>query len=207
MKKKEAEEREIDHYQLNTKAVDDLVSASSENSPPVSEAELRRYTSGHHLNIPMSAKVVFTKFWFAGAACYFFLWGLGLYIPSELDLVFVTAIAMGFVMDILENNVLRFIEVVQTSNDKWIMVRSRGMKGLFLNVIYSCILMVCVWLTFNGINVAINSISGRTDMVAFGVEPLGFGLVYMGFDMLFLGLRWSMGRILADAKKKVEGEV
>ncbi len=207
MSRKEVEEREIDHYKLNTKAVDDLVSANSENSPPVSEAELRRYTSGHHLNIPMSAKVVFTKFWFAGAVCYFFLWGLGLYIPSELDLVFVTAIAMGFVTDILENNVLRFIEVVQASNERWIMVRSRGMKGLFLNVVYSCILMAFVWLTFNGINVAIGSISNRTDVVAFGVEPLGFGLFYMGFDMLLLGLRGVMGRIVADAKKKVEGEV
>ncbi len=207
MKSREKEEREIDHYQLNTKAVDDLVSANSENSQPVTEAELRKYTSGHHLMIPMSAKVVFTKFWFAGAVCYFFLWGLGLYIPSELDLVFVTAVAMGFVTDILENNVLRFIEVSKASNDRWMMVRSRGMKGLVLNVIYSCIIMMCVWVTFNGINVAINSISKQTDTVPFGVEPVAFGLVYMGFDMLFLGMRWLLERILADAKKKVEGEV
>ncbi|MBR1938533.1 MAG: hypothetical protein IJ836_06230 [Spirochaetales bacterium] len=209
-KKKELrqKEKEIgDHYKLNTKAVDDLISASKGNAEPVTEAELRKYTSGNRFYIPTMSKVIFTKFWFAGACCYFFVWGLGLYIPTVLDLVFITAVAMGFVTDMLTNNVLRYIEVVSTENNKWMMVKSKGMLGLFLNIIYSIVLMACVWLTYNGINTAINSILGQTDQVPLGVEPVFFGLFYMGYDMLFIGLKRVLARILDDAKMKVQGEV
>ncbi|MCR5732328.1 MAG: hypothetical protein K6G51_05270 [Sphaerochaetaceae bacterium] len=206
-KGKEQQEKEVNHYKLNTKAVDDLISASKENAEPVTEAELRKYSSGNRLYIPTISKVIFTKFWFAGACCYFFLWGLGLYIPSVLDLVFITAIAMGFVTDILTNNVLRYIEVVSTANNKWMMVKSKGMLGLFLNVIYSIFLMACVWLTYYGINKAVNGILNQTDQVPLGVEPVMFGVFYMGYDMLFIGLKMLLARILDDAKMKVQGEV
>ena len=51
MRRKEKESNQderrasADYYRLNTKAVDDLVNATPENSPQVSEKELRKYRS------------------------------------------------------------------------------------------------------------------------------------------------------------------
>ena len=61
-------DRQTDYYKLNTKAVDDLVSANEANSPKVSEAELRSYKSGPKLKIADWVKIVFIKAWFAGAS-------------------------------------------------------------------------------------------------------------------------------------------
>ena len=66
-----------DYYKLNVKAVEDLVGANAENSPKVSEAELRKYRSGPKIKLADWVKAVLIKFWFAGAVCFFFLWGLG----------------------------------------------------------------------------------------------------------------------------------
>ena len=41
-----------DYYKLHTDAVRDLISADESNSPPVSEAELRKYRSGSKLPLP-----------------------------------------------------------------------------------------------------------------------------------------------------------
>ena len=40
-----------DYYRLNTKAIDDLVGATPENSPKVSEKELRKYQSGPKIRL------------------------------------------------------------------------------------------------------------------------------------------------------------
>ena len=49
--------------------------------------------------------------------------------------------------------------------------------------------------------------SGNNDRVVFGVEPIFFGIFYMGFELLFLWMKHMAVRIIADAKKKVEGGV
>ena len=72
-------EGQADYYKLKTQAVDDLVNASEDNSPPVPEEELRAYRSGPRMKVADWVKMLFIKFWFAGAVCFFFLWGLGGY--------------------------------------------------------------------------------------------------------------------------------
>ncbi len=189
-----------DFYKLNKEAVEDLVTADKENSPEVSKEELKKYKKTS-LNIPTWLKVLFLKFWFAGAACYFFLWGLGLYVPSQLDLMFITALAMGFVTDILENNILRYMEETPGENDKWMMVSVKGFVSLIGNVLYAFVLMFCVYGAYNLINRAIIGATGNVDTLPLGVEPLGFGLFYMGFDLLFLGIKMLFSKILAKARK------
>ena len=110
-----------DLYSIKSKAVDDLVNATVENTPKYSEDELKKYRAKSKINISPTFKALFVKFWFSGVVCYFFIWGLGMYIPSTLDLFAVTAVGMGFVKDILENNLLRFIANPPSSNDKWMM--------------------------------------------------------------------------------------
>lgn len=209
-KQKEApvkEERAAgDYYKLNKKALDDLISADESNSPQVSEAELRKYRAGTKKKIPMWVKVVLIKAWFAAALCWFFIVGMPL--GDVLDKIVITGLAYGFVMDLLVNNVLRFIEETPGSNDRWLLVSRKGYVSLLLNIVYGLVLMILIVNTYEVLNVAINAIRGAEPVdgvmpVAVGVEPILFGVFAMAWDMLFLKMKGMLGRIVADAKAKV----
>ncbi len=202
MSKKKAFQEEHDSYDLKTQAVEDLVSASEENTPEYGTEELSKYKSKSKLHIPGTLKALFVKFWFGGMVCYFFMWGLGLYIPSQLDLFVVTSVAMGFVTDILVNNLFRFYAETEGANDKWMMFPKKSYKSLVLNILYAFVLMLFVAKAYNLINTVIISITGQTDTVPFGVEPISFGLIYLGFDMLFICLKHFAKKIVLDAKRK-----
>ena len=198
-------EKGEDLYRIKAEAVEDLVNANKENTPSYSEEELKKYRSKSRLNINPVFKALFIKFWFSGVVCYFFIWGLGMYIPSNLDLYFVTAIGMGFVKDILENNLYRFVANPEGSNDRWMMFPKKSYMSLVFNVLYARLVTGCVYFTYQGINFV--GTSGNNDRVVFGVEPIFFGIFYMGFELLFLWMKHMAVRIIADAKKKVEGGV
>ena len=87
------------NYNLKSDAVDELVDAQAGEAPEYSEEELAKYRSGGKFRIPEAVKVLFLKAWFAGAVCYFILWGLGTYIYSLIDMLFVLGIALGIVTD------------------------------------------------------------------------------------------------------------
>ena len=202
MSKKKAFVEEHESYDLKTKAVEDLVEASEDNTPEYGTEELSKYKSKSKFHIPGPIKALFVKFWFGGMVCYFFMWGLGLYIQSQLDLFVVTAVALGFVTDILVNSIFRFYAETEGANDKWMMFPKKGYKSLILNIVYAFVLMLFVAKTYNLINTVIISITGETDSVPFGVEPISFGLIYLGFDMLFIGLKRFGKKIILDAKRK-----
>lgn len=193
--------REIsDYYKLNTKAVDDLVSANAENSPEVPMEELQKYRSKSGLHLPGWLKAVLLKAWFAGAACFFIFWGLGLYLTNLGDMLLVFGLALGLVTDLLVNNILRFAAATPGENDGWMMFPKKGMGSFFLNILYGFFLLFCVYTLYQLINSALVSLTGRSDTVPLGVEPILFGLFYTGFDLVFIGLKHLAGRILLDAK-------
>ena len=72
-----------DNYKLNTSAVDRLVDASKGKVVEVDEKEVNQYKSGKLQKIPTFIKAIFIKWWFAGAACFFFLCGLGTIIQKQ----------------------------------------------------------------------------------------------------------------------------
>ena len=111
-------EKEADYYDLKQGAIKDLVEADESNSPEVSEEELQKYRSRSKLNIAQWVKILLIKWWFAGSVCFFFIWGLSIYLADTLDLLVVTAIAMGIVTDLLVNNLLRFL--AKTKGEKTI---------------------------------------------------------------------------------------
>lgn len=198
-----AKDKRNEEYRVKKEAVEALASANKDNTPQYSEEELKKYRSKSKFRIHPTLKALFIKFWFSGVVCYFFIWGLGIYIPSTLDLFVVTAVAMGFVKDILENNTLRFIASPKGSFDKWMMFPKKSYMSLVLNVLYAIVVTLCVWLTYKGINWV--GTSGAEDRVVLGVEPMFFGVIYLLFDLLFIWMKVMGGRILQDAKKKVEG--
>ena len=199
--------REIsDYYKLNTKAVDDLVNASPENAPEVPREELEKYRSKSGIHLPRWLKAVLLKTWFAGATCFFIFWGLGLYLTNLLDMMLVFGLALGLVTDLLVNSIFRFAARVPGENDRWMMFPKKGMAAFFLNILYAFFLLLCVYCLYQGINLAITSVTGQVDSVPVGVEPILFGLFYMGFDLLFLSMKHLALRILSDARAKVREE-
>ena len=195
-------ERQSDYYRLKTQAVDDLVNASEENSPPVPEAELRAYRSEPKMAVADWVKMLFIKFWFAGAVCFFFIWGLGGFLTSELDLLAVTGMALGIVTDLMTNPVLRFFEKTKGENARWMMVTRKTHSGLFLNILYAYVILFLVYTLYNAVNLAAARITGVADRVVLGVEPVFFGLFCLGFDLLLIQMKHLAGRIVRDAAKK-----
>lgn len=204
-KKNQPSEKPIaeDYYDLKTDAVERLVNAK--DAPEVSDAEIRKYTSKGRFNIPTWLKVVFGKFWFSGAVCYFFLWGLGMHVTDRLDLFAITTVGLGVVTDLMLNHILRSLEPEERANDKWMMVTTRKFWSIFINVIYAGLLMFCVYKTYYAVNTLIVGDVNTAEKVAVGVEPLLFGTLYTGFDMFFIMIKNVFIKILHDAERKAAG--
>ena len=187
-------EKQSEYYKLKTKAVDDLITANEENSPEVSEEELRAYRSGPKMKVADWVKMLFIKAWFAGAVCFFFIWGLGGLLGNELDILFVTGMALGLVTDWLTNPVLRFFEKTPGENARWMMVNRKGMTGLFLNILYGYLVLFLVYLLYNAINLAASRVTGTAGLVVLGVEPILFGVFCLGADLLMIQLKRMLSR-------------
>lgn len=201
-KSKQTEKNASEYYKLKTGAVDKLVDTS--NAPVVSEKELKKFKSGGKIKIPSWLKVVFAKFWFGGAACYFFFWGLGMYL-ADLELMLVVSIGLGLVTDLLVNNLLHFFEPQKGDFDKWMLIPFRRWWTIFLNVLYSGVILFCIMNTYDIINRIILINNPDMTTLPLGVEPLLFGVFYMGFDMLFIGIKNTFVKIFRDAEKKTSG--
>ena len=197
-----SESKDASYYKLHTGAVEDLVTATKENTPRYSEEELNKYRSGKkRWKFPQGLKASLIKFWFYGAVCYFVFWGLGLYLVG-LDLYFVAGIVLGMVTDLLINHFLRFTEQLPGGSKKWIMVTKRGTAGFFMNLLYGFVLLFLVVTVYQAINTVIFTLHGGSEGAPLlTVEPLGFGLAAMGADMLCVTIRNTLKKIIADAKK------
>ena len=200
-KKQSNEERKAaeDYYKLHSQAVKDLATANEENSPEVSEEELRKYRSGGKFKLSETVKALLVKYWFNGSVCFFFFLGLGNYLRDLLDQLFVLGFAMGVITDILVNNVLRFIAKPEGGNDKWMMIPQKKLSSLFLNIGYAFVVLFFVYMFYNLVNTILQKLGGSI----LTVEPLLFALIYLGFDLLFIGMKKMMKNIISDAKKKV----
>ena len=198
----EAQKSTAEYYRLNTRAIDDLVTADASNSPKVSEEELRKYRSGPKIRLRDGVKAALIKWWFAGAVCFFFFWGLGIMIPSLENQMIVLGIGLGLVTDLLVNNIFRYYAKTPGANDRWIMVRRKGVAGMGLNLMYAFVLLGLVVITYDIINRIAVGMTGAADTVPVGVEPILFGLLTMGWDLLLLQGREWIRRIVDDAKKQ-----
>lgn len=197
--KEQKNSKENTNYNLKSDAVETLANADKEETPEYSHEELNRYRTKKGFHIPDWAKLVLLKLWFAGAVCFFILWGLGLYVGNMLDMLFVLGLVLGMVMDVLENSIIRFMEKFPGENEEWMFFPKKGMGSFFGNIVYGCVIVVCVYTTYNLINSFLSMLLGTTDVVYLGVEPILFGAFCMGFDMLFIWIK----RTIAELIRKV----
>ena len=196
----EHSKRNNENYELKSEAVEQLVQAQSGEAPEYSKEELNRYTTTKGFHLPMWLKVIGIKTWFAGAVCFFILWGLGNYISARLDMLFAVAVVYGMVTDLLVNNVIRFLEKTPGEHDKWMIFPQKGMASFALNILMSFVIVFCVYMTYNLANYAIMSITGDFNTIPIGVEPILFGLLCMGYDMLLIGFKTMLLGLVRDAK-------
>lgn len=187
-------------YKLKTQAVDDLVHADAENSPPVSRAELERYGGRKKGGIPNWLKVCFVKFWFPGSVYFFIVMGLGLWDP--LDQIVILGIVMGMVTDLLTNNVLRFMAETDGGNNGWIMFAKKRYLTFFFNIFYAMLLCLMVLLVYAGVDWIVNLLHGTRGEEYLMGEPIGYGLFYMLCDLALVGLKNLCVKLIHTAKNK-----
>ena len=192
-----------DYYKLKTDAVDRLVNADKKTYDKTKGDPGKEYRSKGFLDkIPSWIKSLFIKFWFNGSVCFFIFWGLSLYVTDMLDMIFVLAVVMGMVTDILVNNVFRFLATYEGQNDKWMMFPKKKYWTFVANILYAFPVLVGVIWFYNIFNVVLNNIKGTEGEMFLGVEPIVFGLAYMAIDMLFITMKNTMIKIISDAKQK-----
>ena len=194
-----------DYYKLHTQAVSDLVNADESNSPVVSREELDKYRSGPKLRLSDWVKAILIKMWFAGSVCFFIFWGLSAYITARLDLLFVFAVALGVVTDILTNNILRYYAKTIGGNDRWMMFPQKRYLTFIFNIIYAGVLLSCVDMFYTLLNLTLSAASGGSGHML-GVGPILFGIVYTAFDLLFITIKRTLGQIVRDAMKNAKGQ-
>ena len=182
-------EKSKDYYKLNTNAVDRLVNADKIEIPQDKRLRdpAKQYRSQFLDKIPDVIKALFLKAWFAGAVCFFILFGISFI--DFLDQIVVLSIVMGMITDLLTNNAIRLIETVSGGSEKWIMFPKGKYWTFFANIFYSALILFCVTQVY--------------ELLKFNVEPLLFGIIYMLFDLLFVSMRNLMKTIINDAINKV----
>ena len=193
-----------EYYKLHTSAVRDLVDADESNSPEVSEEELLKYRSGPKLRLSDWVKAILIKMWFAGSVCFFIFWGLSSYIGARLDLLFVFALALGVVTDVLTNNILRYYAKTVGGNDRWMMFPQKRYITFPLNILYAMLLLFCVDMFYTLLNLSLSAIGDGG--VTIGVGPILFGVVYTAFDLLFITIKRTLRQIVEDAMRNAKGQ-
>ena len=172
---KDITKTEEDYYKLKTDAVERLTTADAKSARKrVSDEELKKYKVSKTSKIPVGVKAFFVKFWFAGADCFFFYWGLGTYF-NQLDLMVIFTVAMGITTDLLTKNVLKFI----SGNDKeyypYLMFSDGKYYTFIANIFYAAIVMGCT--------------VGVYALLGMNVEPVLFGIIYTLIDLFFVGIK------------------
>ena len=202
-KPSQADKKTGSYYDLHSEAVEDLVTATKDNTPRYSEAELNKYRSGKtRWKFPEALKALLIKFWFYGAVCFFVYMGLGMYIQG-LDMYFVAALAMGMGTDLLINHFLRFTEKLPGGSKRWMMVTRRSTPGFFRNLLYGFLLMFLVITAYQVVNTVIYTLwDGSANAPLLQVEPIVFGLAATGADMLCITIRNTLRKIVDDARSK-----
>ena len=197
MNKNQQEDKK--NYNLNSDAVETLANADHEEAPVYSQEELEKYRTKSFFKTPDFLKLFLIKVWFAGAVCYFFLWGLGGLLGNTLDMLFILGVALGMATDLLTNNVLRFIEREEGDNSGWMMVTGKGTGSMLINVVYHLIVVIGVYMIYNAINYGINLMTGDMDAVPLGVEPVLFGVFATIIDLCFIWIKQQILRLFKKA--------
>jgi hypothetical protein len=220
-KKKQNQETTIEnYYDLKVKETDELVAAlkgeTTGNEKPLTtdihEITGEEVTKGGKKAknfdpykrdklafLPVWLKAVLIKWWFAGAICFFIVFGIGNNLNNE-NLLLLTGAVFGVIVDVLVNPIFRMLESDDKEFNNYMMFPFpfKAFWTLFTNIIYYIIVIFLVgavygWLaTFWNINI--------------GVEPLLFATFSLIIDMAFIGIKDLIVFVVKKIKNKKREE-
>ena len=178
--------------------------AEQEQTGKKSAKEFDPYKRDKLSRIPTWLKAIFIKFWFAGAVCYFIIFGIRF--SNALDTVVITGVILGVIVDIMVNPIFGYLESDRKEYDPYIMFPFPFKKfwTFFTNIIYYSGVLICVNYSYIGLNLLINLISGTTNEIHVGVEPLLFGVLTVIIDMIFIGIKDLIVYLVKRKKLKKE---
>ena len=227
-KKKKIQETTIEnYYDLKIDKVDELVAAlkdetgefdeeisiniadcTGDNDPKNfkrsgKQKQFNPYKTDFLRRVPTWLKAVFVKWWFAGLVCFLIVMGLGSYL-TELDVVFLTGLVLGVVVDLLVNPLLQFMESDEKEYNDYMMFPFpfKAYWTFFTNIIYYLFVTLCVWGLYGSINYLVNISRGTTDLSYLALEPLLFVVFSVIVDMVFIGIKDGIVRLVKKGKKK-----
>ena len=116
------------------------------------------YKTDFLARIPVWVKALFVKFWFAGAVCYFVMWGLN--IRNSLDSLVLTGAVMGLIVDVLVNPLYRYLETDRKEYNAYMMFPFpfRQFWTFFTNILYYILVIIVVNYCYLGLNEIINAV-------------------------------------------------
>lgn len=217
-KNKKSVQTEHNYYDLKQEAVDELVDvlhATSEEALPepkiqtTTEKAPNPYKLDRLSKIPTWIKAFFIKFWMGGAICYFFFWGLGLYIGNTLDLVVLVGLATGLITGLLLNNAFLYFESDKKEYHPYMLIPVSGVKvwALFLNMIVGLVEVLTIFMFYTEINKNLVLIKGLpTGSTPLEVEPLLYGLLFLVVDTLIVSIKNLGLSIYRKAKLETENK-
>lgn len=227
-KKKHGREKETtieDYYDLKKDSIDDLVEAlkgeSSEEKKPLTtniaeitgekekeggsrkSKEFDPYKRDKLQFLPTWLKAIVLKWWFAGAVCFFIMWGIGL---KDEDAILLVGVVWGVVVDLLVNPILRMLESDKKEYNAYMMFPFplKAFWTFITNIIYYMLVTVMVNLCYLGVNELINLIKGTEGLYYVAVEPLLFGIFCVIADMVFIGIKDLIVFLVKRSKRKKE---
>lgn len=142
-------------------------------------------------------KILFFRWWFSAAICFFIAWGLQLgNQENTFELVFFLGLGMGIANLFLFNSVICSVFEIkrrgQIANKK--MSDRTIIEGAFyfLSEIFKSMLTVYLvsW-CYQGINLLVNYMLNKPlESISFGIEPITFGIIFTIIYQV-LGLIWD----------------
>lgn len=200
---KKEEETSLDYYKLKVDAVNSLVDALNQDPHAQDQKNVTPdddqpdpYKIDKLSKIPTSIKVLFVKFWVAGAICYFIRMGLGVYITDPLDMLVLTGIVTGLVTDLFVNTAFLYFESDKKEYHKYMLVPVSCKKiwTLFVNIPYGLIEVIAI----HYIYVFLNMYVVNGNLV---VEPLLYGIIFLLVDMAFISIKNLIVMLIGKRKK------
>lgn len=151
--------------------------------------------------VPVWLKAIFVKWWFAGVACYFIMWGLS--DINSLDRMVLLGAVLGLIVDILVNPLMRYMETDRREYNAYMMFPFpfKAFWTFFTNIIYYVLVVTCVMYCYAGINLLIVGGTGEESVLG-GVEPLLFGVFTVIIDMIFIGIKDGIVALIRKMKKR-----
>ncbi len=197
------EETTTNYYDLKVDSIDELVAALKgedlgDTPAPTTDIEeitgekvhSKKQTDRHFdpykrdalSKLPTWLKAVFIKWWFAGLVCWLIMSGLGTYITSGLDMLVVVGFAMGIVVDVFVNPLLKMMDSDRNEYDNYIMFPFPFKKfwTFFANMGYYLVVII-------GVNYVYAII--RLVWADCPIEALFFGVFTVAVDMAFIGIK------------------